>query len=54
MRDLQLYEDAEAQRKNLESRLSVIASGDVNAMGPWAPKTSAPQTRDPNQATWAL
>ena len=29
VRDLQLYEDAELQRKNLETRLSVIASGDV-------------------------
>lgn len=28
VRDLQLYEDAELQRKNLETRLSVIASGD--------------------------
>lgn len=27
VRDLQLYEDAEAQRKNLESRLAVLASG---------------------------
>ena len=32
VRDLQLYEDAELQRKNLETRLSVIASGDVAAM----------------------
>jgi lambda family phage portal protein len=31
-RDLQLYEDAELARKNLESRLSVLASGDLNAM----------------------
>ncbi|WP_019578283.1 phage portal protein [Curvibacter lanceolatus] len=38
VRDLQLYEDAEAQRKNLESRLSVIASGDVNSMGPLGPE----------------
>lgn len=29
VRDLQLYEDAELQRKNLETRLSVIASGNV-------------------------
>jgi lambda family phage portal protein len=33
VRDLQLYEDAELARKNLESRLSVIASGDVSQMG---------------------
>jgi len=32
VRDLQLYEDAEIARKNLESRLSVLASGDMNAM----------------------
>lgn len=32
VRDLQLYEDAELQRKNLETRLSVLASGDVSAM----------------------
>ena len=28
VRDLQLYEDAELQRKNLETRLAVLASGD--------------------------
>ena len=32
VRDLQLYEDAELARKNLETRLSVLASGDLNAM----------------------
>lgn len=32
VRDLQLYEDAELQRKNLETRLSVIMSGDVATM----------------------
>ena len=32
VRDLQLYEDAELQRKNLETRLSVLASGDASAM----------------------
>lgn len=32
VRDLQLYEDAEIARKNLESRLSVLASGDVAGM----------------------
>lgn len=31
-RDLTLYEDAELQRKNLETRLGVIASGDVAAI----------------------
>jgi lambda family phage portal protein len=29
VRDLQLYEDAELQRKNLETRLGVVASGNV-------------------------
>ena len=32
VRDLQLYEDAELSRKNLETRLSVLASGDMSAM----------------------
>jgi lambda family phage portal protein len=32
VRDLQLYEDAELQRKNLETRLAVLASGDPSAM----------------------
>ena len=32
VRDLQLYEDAEAQRKNLETRLAVLASGDLSQM----------------------
>ncbi len=32
VRDLQLYEDAELARKNLETRLSVLYSGDANLM----------------------
>jgi lambda family phage portal protein len=32
VRDLQLYEDAELARKNLEARLSVLASGDLTTM----------------------
>lgn len=32
VRDVQLYEDAELQRKNLETRMSVLASGDVNTL----------------------
>lgn len=32
VRDLQLYEDAELQRKNLETRLSVLATGDPTTM----------------------
>lgn len=33
VRDLALYEDAELARKNLETRLSVLVSGDPDAMG---------------------
>ncbi len=33
VRDLALYEDAELARKNLETRLSVLVSGDPEAMG---------------------
>lgn len=32
VRDLQLYEDAELQRKNLETRLGVLASGDASML----------------------
>lgn len=32
VRDLQLYEDAELHRKNLETRIGVIASGDASLM----------------------
>lgn len=32
VRDLQLYEDAEAQRKNLETRLAVLATGDTSGL----------------------
>lgn len=32
VRDLQLYEDAELQRKNLETRLSVLATGDASTL----------------------
>jgi lambda family phage portal protein len=32
VRDLQLYEDAELARKNLETRLSVLASGDISSI----------------------
>lgn len=44
-RDLQVYEDAEAQRKNMESRLAVLASGDVNTLGP----TSQHDDRSPEE-----
>ncbi len=37
VRDLQLYEDAEISRKNLETRLSVLASGDVAGMANGTP-----------------
>lgn len=33
VRDLQLYEDAELTRKNLETRLSVLVSGDIQQLG---------------------
>lgn len=33
VRDLQLYEDAELARKNLETRLSVLASGSIEVLG---------------------
>lgn len=32
VRDLQLYEDAELNRKNLETRLAVLASGDIELL----------------------
>ncbi|MFH7611596.1 phage portal protein, partial [Pseudomonas syringae pv. tagetis] len=32
VRDLMLYEDAELARKNLEARLGVIVSGDIDSM----------------------
>lgn len=42
VRDLQLYEDAELARKNLETRLSVLVSGDPAALAtPPAPGESA-------------
>lgn len=51
VRDLQLYEDAELARKNLEARLSVLVSGDVNALAnppQWGGQvdTNAQQTGD--------
>lgn len=33
VRDLMLYEDAELQRKNLETRLGLVVSGDAEALG---------------------
>ncbi|MGY8903212.1 MAG: phage portal protein [Burkholderiales bacterium] len=55
VRDLQLYEDAELQRKNLETRLSVLASGDPadmanpNAEGGIANPDQARRTGDLGQ-----
>jgi len=46
VRDLQLYEDAELQRKNLETRLAVLATGDLSAMqgpGPGGEDSSDPK-----------
>lgn len=45
VRDLQLYEDAELQRKNLETRLSIVASGNVAEMAnPPSPGEAVDQT----------
>lgn len=44
VRDLQLYEDAELQRKNLETRLAVLASGDPANM-PLTESASAEEIR---------
>jgi len=38
VRDLTVYEDAELARKNLEARLSVLASGDVSSIGTLDPQ----------------
>lgn len=38
VRDLTVYEDAEMQRKNLETRLSVLASGDPATLGQFNPE----------------
>jgi len=44
VRDLQVYEDAELARKNLETRLSVLASGDMTGMeNPAAMGGAAPE-----------
>lgn len=45
VRDLQLYEDSEIARKNLETRLGVIASGDATLMA-----NGAGDPTDPSQA----
>lgn len=45
VRDLQLYEDAELARKNQESRLSVLASGDVSQMGDPPPVGEKPASQ---------
>lgn len=60
VRDLQLYEDAELARKNLETRLGVLYSGDPTQMANpagngEAPKTDAGQLGDlPSGAMTAL
>lgn len=45
-RDLQLYEDAELQRKNLETRLSVLVSGNIQALQNPAGSFGEPDTTD--------
>jgi lambda family phage portal protein len=49
VRDLMLYEDAELQRKNLETRLSVIVSGDAGALASQVSGygVAAPTEKDP-------
>lgn len=47
VRDLQLYEDAELQRKNLETRLSVVARGDASQLN-FTPVDSTPAS-DPRK-----
>lgn len=50
VRDLQVYEDAEQQRKNLEARLSVLASGDVAQMAqPIGPREEKDGQQDASQ-----
>jgi lambda family phage portal protein len=45
VRDMQLYEDAELQRKNLETRLSVLVSGDATELAnPRTPNDPVDQT----------
>ena len=48
VRDLDLYEDAEINRKNLESRLAVLASGDLSQMQE-LPEGGAPAAGDLGQ-----
>jgi len=43
-RDNQLYEDAELARKNLESRLGIVASGDVSTLGDGPPSGATTST----------
>lgn len=49
VRDLQLLEDAELARKNLESRLSVLASGDPSAMASGANYSPTDAAGNPTQ-----
>ena len=53
IRDLQTYEDAELQRKNLETRLGVVASGDVATMDVSSPDQAA-RTEAERRATGEL
>lgn len=45
-RDLSLYEDAELQRKNLETRLSVIGVGDIDALASAPNEAASADARD--------
>lgn len=54
VRDLQLYEDAELARKNLETRLSVLVSGDASLLANGAPTLSHDQAASEARATGHL
>lgn len=54
VRDLQLYQDAEIHRKNLESRLGVLASGDPTLMANNPLDLSAPGDADRARQTGDL
>lgn len=54
VRDLQLYEDAELHRKNLETRLSVVTSGDPSVMANAPADLSQDQAQQHAQRTGEL
>jgi lambda family phage portal protein len=44
IRDLHLYDDAEMQRKNLETRFSVVTSADLSELAPFSPEDTRSQS----------